>query len=309
MFQENVLLSQYSSYRIGGPARYFREIKTEEELKEAIREIRDLKIPFFVLGGGTNVLFPDKGLDGAVLKISFNKLSLEKGNSIFSGAGVLMTDLLNFAVENSLSGLEWAGGLPGTVGGAIRGNAGAFAGETKDNILEVISFDIETEKINRRNKEECRFGYRSSVFKERGDKEIIIGARFSMVPGNKPEIETAVKEKINYRRERQPLEYPNSGSVFKNVDLQLIPEEHLEEVREVIKKDPFPVVPTAFLISECGLKGMQIGGAMISPKHPNFLINYDRATAADVKALIALAKEKVYDKFGVRLETEVLIFE
>lgn len=309
MFQENVLLSQYSSYRIGGPARYFQEIKTEEELAAAMQEIRDLKIPFFVLGGGTNVLFPDKGFDGVVLKISFDRLFLEEGNSIFVGAGVLMADLLNFAVENSLSGLEWAGGLPGTVGGAIRGNAGAFAGETKDNILEVASFDIETGKINRRNKEECRFGYRSSIFKERGDKEIIIGAKFSMALGNKSEIETAVKEKINYRRERQPLEYPNSGSVFKNVDLQLIPEEHLEEVREVIKKDPFPVVPTAFLISECGLKGIRVGGAMISPKHPNFLINYDKATAADVKALIALAKEKVYDKFGVRLETEVLIFE
>lgn len=308
MFQENVLLSQYSSYRIGGPARYFQEIKTEEELAAAMREIRDLKIPFFVLGGGTNILFPDEGFNGAILKISFNDLLLEKENLIFSGAGVLMADILNFAVEKSLSGLEWAGGLPGTVGGAIRGNAGAFAGETKDNILEVISFDVETGKINRRNREECRFGYRSSVFKEKGDKEIIIGARFSMTPGNKSEIETAVKEKINYRQERQPLEYPNSGSVFKNVDLQLIPNEHLEEIKEVIKKDPFPVVPTAFLISECDLKGVRIGGAMISPKHPNFLINYDKATAADIKALIALAKEKVYDKFGVRLETEVLIF-
>ncbi|MDP1706679.1 MAG: UDP-N-acetylmuramate dehydrogenase [bacterium] len=312
MFQENVLLSQYSSYRIGGPARYFQEIKTEEDLAAAIKEIRDLKIPFFVLGGGTNILFSDKGFDGAVLKISFKDIRLEKENEIIVGAGVLMADLLDFALKNNLSGLEWAGGLPGTVGGAVRGNAGAFAGETKDNVLEVISFEIETGKIYRRKKEDCRFGYRSSIFKDPPaggrDGEIIIGARFLMVKGDKPEIETAIKEKINYRQERQPLEYPNSGSVFKNVDLQLIPKEHLEEVEAVIKKDPFPVVPTAFLISECGLKGMRIGGAMISPKHPNFLINYDKATAADVKALIALAKEKVYDKFGVKLEEEVLIF-
>ncbi len=309
MFQENVLLSQYSSYRIGGPAKYFQEIKTREELAAAVKEIKDLKVPFFILGGGTNLLFSDNGFAGAVLKISLTDLEEGENSEVSAGAGLLMSDFLNFTIQKSLSGLEWAGGLPGTVGGAVRGNAGAFAGETKDSVVSVESLRLADLEFRTRTNEECRFSYRSSIFKEKEGEEIIIGAEFSLKPGNSEEVKKAIFEKIQYRRDRQPLEYPNAGSVFKNVDLRMIPPQHLKKVENAVKKDPFPVVPTAFLLSECGLKGMRHGGAMVSPKHPNFIINYEGATAADVKALISLAKEKVFEKFGVSLNEEVLIFE
>lgn len=311
MFKENVSLSGYSSYGIGGPARYFAEIADEEDLRPALAEIRQRQLPFFILGAGTNILFSDKGFDGVVLKISFNGLfrQPENENIVIAGAGVLMGDLLDFAVDKGLSGLEWAGGLPGTVGGAVRGNAGAFGGETKDSVFEVVSAEMATGEIRCRPAADCRFSYRSSIFKEDPDREIIIKAKFELVPGDPGTIRKAINEKIDYRKEKQPLEYPNVGSIFKNVDLRLVPAEHQKTVREKVKKDPFPVVPTAWLISECGLKGERRGGAMISAKHPNFIINFDKAKAADVKELIALAKEKVFEKFGIRLEEEVLMLE
>lgn len=302
--QENVSLAEHSNYRIGGPARFFCEAANEEDIRGAVMFAREQRVPLFVMGGGTNLLIADDGFKGLVLKPTVMQLGVD-GQTMTVGAGMMVSDMLKFTIEHSLSGLEWAGGLPGTVGGAIRGNAGAFRGEIKDRIISVESFDVETLETTRRGNAECKFGYRSSIFKEKNGREIILRATLNTDKGDAQKIAAGIQEKINYRLERHPMEYPNIGSTFKNVDLELVPKIWRDSFAKVIKVDPFPVVPTAFLISEAGLRGTQHGGAMVSPKHPNFIVNLGGATAADVKFLIATVKEKVFEKYAIRLEEEI----
>jgi UDP-N-acetylmuramate dehydrogenase len=303
---ENISLAKHCNYRIGGPARYFCEAASVDEIRTAILFAREKRAPIFILGSGTNLLFADEGFDGLVLKPSLTHLTLQ-GEIIEVGAGALVSDLLNFTVSHSLSGLEWAGGLPGTVGGAVRGNAGAFKGEIKDRIISVDSLDVDTlEKISRNNAE-CRFAYRSSVFKEKGGKEIILSTKIRLEKGEAGGISAGIQEKINYRLQRHPMEFPNTGSTFKNVDLNLVPPKFRETFASHIKVDPFPVIPTAFLITEAGLKATRCGGAMVSPKHANFIINAEHATAADILSLIALVRQRVFEKFAIPLEEEIQI--
>jgi len=329
-FRERVNLKDFSNYRIGGPADFFFEGKNTEELKGALLEAKKLGIEIFVLGGGTNLLVRDEGFRGLVLKPSIN--FIEQNHEILSvGAGVLVSDLLNFTIEKELSGLEWAGGLPGTVGGAIRGNAGAFGGEIKDSILEAESLDMDSGKVIFRSVAECDFGYRSSIFKTSGPStssgqagEIILSAKFSLQKGKSEDVAKAIQEKIDYRKLRHPLEYPNTGSTFKNVSVAQINADvtqidadtirvhprgnpRLSAFTTLVKKDPFPVVPAARLITLSGLKGKTYGGAMISEKHGNFIVNTGDAKASDVMYLIDLVKREVKNKFGIELEEEVQI--
>lgn len=304
-FKKNVVLAEHSNYKIGGPAKFFFEAKNIDEVKWATEEAKRSKFKIFILGGGTNLLIADAGYDGLILKPTMNFLNRTAGG-IEAGAGILVSELLDFAAKNGLSGLEWAGGLPGTLGGAIRGNAGAFGGEIKDGIEKVESFDIESSEPRRRNNKECLFGYRSSVFKELGGREIILSATLSLKNGDSAEIKRSILSKIEYRKSRQPLEYPNIGSIFKNVPVEFIPKDVLLKCADVIKQDSFPVVPTARLITLAGLKGTRSGGAMISPKHGNFIVNVSDAKAADVKNLIKLIKEEVHKKFGIKLEEEIM---
>lgn len=306
IFKEQILLSQFSNYKIGGPARYFFEAKTEREVGDALAVAKRLKLKVFVLGGGTNLLIDDKGFNGLVLKPAITFLK-SKGTSVEVGAGVLMKDLLSYVTKKKLSGLEWAGGLPGTVGGAVRGNAGAFKGEIQQVITNVTSIDIASGEKMVRTKKECHFGYRSSIFKEKQKKEIVISATLQLEKGDTEKIKAAILEKIRYRRDRHPIDYPNIGSIFKNVGLDSVPLKARVGLKKVVKTDPFPVVPTAYLISETALQGVSFGGAMISPKHPNFIVNVLEASASDVLALVALVKKEVYKKFCIRLEEEVEI--
>ncbi|MDO8537048.1 MAG: UDP-N-acetylmuramate dehydrogenase [bacterium] len=303
-FKQNVNLSEFSNYKIGGPARFFFEATRADEVGRAVLTAKERGLDLFVLGGGTNLLIDDNGFKGLVLKPSITFVELS-GTTVTAGAGVLVKDLLAFAAKKGLSGLEWAGGLPGTLGGAIRGNAGAFGGEIKDVIHSVESFDTKKLKKLTRHKSECFFGYRTSVFKEKNGEEIILSATFALKKGDSKKISEAIQKKIDYRLRRHPMEYPNVGSIFKNVDLKKVPKNLQKKFAHVIKIDPFPVVPTAYLISEAGLKGISYGGAMISPKHPNFIVNVFGASTADVKNLIALVKKEVHKKFKIILEEEV----
>lgn len=318
-FKENISLSRFSNYKIGGNARYFFEPKNEKEISSAVAEAKSEKLPIFILGGGTNLLFGN-GFDGLVLKPAIADIKL-KDNVIETGAGVAMADLLNFAVSKSLAGLEWAGGLPGTLGGAIRGNAGCFGGEIKDVVASVRSFDPKTMKIFERSGGDCAFKYRDSIFKHRAAGEIVLSAKLAMKKGNAKALALAVREKIAHRTKNHPLEYPNIGSIFKNVPLANIHKATSKEYRTAlatgviefhgsqfsVKTDPFPVISAAKLISESGLRGVSFGGAMISPKHPNFIVNALDATAFDVKTLLSLAKVSVRKKFGLELEEEIQI--
>lgn len=318
MFKRNVLLREHSNYKIGGPAAYFAVPGTVGEIMRALDKWRKIskyfpskKRQIFILGGGTNILFSDVGFAGLILKPNIAHLK-KTGNRVIAGAGATMDRLLAFSVKNNLGGLEWSGGLPGTLGGAVRGNAGCFGGEMKDIVLSVTSVDYESgkPKIITRNNADCLFGYRDSIFKHKN--EIILEITIGLKRGGKKRLNQISEEKKAYRRERHPLEYPNIGSIFKNVPLKTIMKtmritEDMARARFLVKDDPFPVVPTARLISMCGLKGRRSGGAMISPKHANFIVNVNNAASRDVKILIALVKKEVYRKFCIELEEEILV--
>jgi len=319
-FKENVPLRGFSNYKIGGPARFFFEPKTEAELRWAVKTAKAKKLPVFVLGGGTNLLIDDAGWNGLVVRPTFGGITV-RGRTMSAGAGVAMSVLLNLSTKKSLSGFEWAGGLPGFLGGAIRGNAGCFGGEIKDIVASVRSFDMVTMKTVTRTARECRFGYRTSIFKKKNGREIILSAVFTMKKGDKKKIARDIKEKIDYRKKTQPLEYPNIGSIFKNVALAVVCKKGGKKYEAAVaggalvfrgsdfsvKNDPFPVISTAKLIAEAGLRGAVSGGALISPKHPNFIVNSAGASSLDVKNLIALVKRRVRAKFGVVLKEEVQI--
>ena len=307
MLMERVSLAAYSNFRIGGVARHFCVAKNFDALAEGVVEARSRRLPIFILGGGTNLLISDRGVRAVVIKPEFGVLKAD-GCFVVVGAGVAMDALLEFSIRKGLSGLEWAGGLPGTVGGAIRGNAGAFRGEIKDVVRSVVSLPLSARarKTVRRRAEQCRFGYRTSVFKEKSGEEVIVEAVLTMRKGDPKAIRAAIEEKIGYRRAHQPLEYPNIGSIFKNVDVRLVSKRVQGEFAQVIKTDPFPVVPAAALIDRVGLKGVSCGGAMISPKHPNFIVNVLAANAGEVKTLIQLMKFKVKKAFGIALEEEII---
>lgn len=306
----NIPLKKHSNYKIGGPADYFFEFKSKEELIQALKlwkELEPANNNIFILGKATNVLFSDEGFRGLVLKDEINFITRE--NELISvGSGVLVSELVSFFAQNSLSGLEWAGGLPGTVGGAIRGNAGAFGGETKDNLLEVESLDLGTLETKKRANSLCGFDYRQSIFKSgEGIREVILSAKFRFTIGVGEEVKAKTQEKIDYRIDRHPLDLPNIGSTFKNIPLDSVPEKVREEFKDKIKTDPFPVLPVAKLLVSCGLKGKSIGGAMISPKHPNFIVNFNNAKSADVLALIGIVKKEIKEKFDISLEEEIMI--
>jgi UDP-N-acetylmuramate dehydrogenase len=317
-FKENVPLSKFSNYKIGGPARFFFAPKNEKEVIWALKEARAKKLKVFVLGGGTNLLISDEGFDGLVIKPALASIK-QKANVITAGAGASIAQLLNYSISHSLSGLEWAGGLPGTLGGAIRGNAGCFGGEMKDNILSVRSINVKTMKIVEHTAKACRFNYRDSIFKQRDGSEIILSATLHMEKGNTKEIRAAIQEKQEYRKKNHPIEYPNIGSIFKNVPLLLVCRTDSAKYKAALKNnklefrgsefsvktDPFPVISAAKLISESGLRAVSSGGAMISPKHTNFIVNTLGAEAADVHNLIVLAKAEVSRQFGVELEEEI----
>ena len=299
--KKNVPLAKFSSYKIGGPASNFLEISNIDQLQGLNPEAF---AKFFVLGGGTNILISDEGFDGLVIKMGIGGLE-QKKDELYAGAGVLISEILDFSSENSLSGLEWAGGLPGTIGGAARGNAGAFGGEIKDCVFEIESFDVKTSKTNRRKNKECEFGYRSSFFKK-NPNEIITTVVLKLVSGDKEKIRKLTQEKIDYRNARHPMEYPNIGSTFKNIPLSSLPRKLKEEFWPYIKNDPFPIVPTAKLLALADLKGTRVGDAMISDKHPNFIVNVGNAKSSDVLELIKIAKRTIKNKWGIELEEEIM---
>ncbi|MBI4089521.1 MAG: UDP-N-acetylmuramate dehydrogenase [Candidatus Levybacteria bacterium] len=314
-FQKNILLKNYSNYKIGGPAKYFIEVTSAEELKEVFRQapfdaVQGKQDKIAILGGGTNILISDQGFDGLVIHNKIGGIERSEDN-VIAGSGVLIKELLDFCIENSLSGLEWAGGLPGTLGGAVRGNAGAFKGETKDNIVEVKSLGLknnsamQNEKI--RNKKECKFSYRDSIFKSgEASVEFIISVTLNLRPGDKEEIRKSIQQKIDYRNLKHPMNYPNIGSIFKNIPLDSLQKQLQEKFLPYVKTDPFLVVPTTKLLALSGLKGRRCKGAMISDKHPNFIVNVDSASEKDIRALIKIAKETIRKRYGIPLEEEII---
>lgn len=307
MLKRNVPLKDFSNYKIGGPAAYFLEVISKQDLIEGIKEYRKENTggKIFILGGATNILICDEGFDGLIIHNQIKGIK-RNGNDLIIGSMESMENVNQFAIVNALSGLEWSGGLPGSIGGAVRGNAGAFGGEMKDNVKKIESVDLENLQEKIRNRKECEFGYRTSIFKTNKLAEFIIYVSLSLTPGNKNEIEKETLQKIEYRKQKHPLEYPSAGSVFKNVPFEKLPQNLKLEWQTFVKTDPFPVVPAARIIALAGLSGTKVGDAAISEKHTNFIINLGNAKATDVKQIIQIIKKTVKEKFGIELEEEII---
>lgn len=280
-FKKAEEMKNHTSFKIGGKADYFVECCDENQLKEVIFKLKSLEIPYFILGKGSNLLVSDKGIRGAVICLDgFNKITAD-GEIITVGAGVKLARLCTAALENSLSGLEFAYGIPGSVGGALYMNAGAYGGEMSQVVLSarVLSENGDIKEIDIGDM--C-LGYRTSVFKTNGD--IILSVKVTLKKGNVAEIKAKMDDFMQRRKDKQPLEYPSAGSTFKR------PEGYF----------------AGALIEKNNLKGVCVGGAMVSVKHAGFVINYKDATASDVKMLMKKIQAVVKENDGVILEPEVI---
>jgi UDP-N-acetylmuramate dehydrogenase len=301
--KEKIPLKEYTTFKIGGPARYFFVAKNKEDLKNAILWTKKKKLPFFILGAGSNVLFSDKGFKGLIIKMQNLKCKI-KNTKIIAEAGVPLQKVVLKLAKKELSGLENLAGIPGTLGGAIWGNAGAFGREIGDVVKEVEILRINgltSWRIEKLKNKDCKFGYRDSIFK-RKKNWIILEATLRLKRGKRKEIEEKIKEILKLRKEKQPLEFPSAGSVFKNVPIEKVSKRIREKFKEKIK-DGF--LPAGVLIEAAKLKGFQIGGAKISEKNANFIVNVGNAKASDVKELMEKIKKEIKKKFKIQLEEEI----
>lgn len=275
-------LSSYTTFRVGGPAKVLVTVETKEQLGKIIHYLNLIELPYFILGNGSNLLVGDKGYRGAVIRLAgeFDQVSVE-GDRVKAGAAALLSKAARAAMENSLTGMEFASGIPGSIGGGVRMNAGAYGGEMCQ-IVESVEVMCTDGSILELDNATMEFGYRSSVLKNR--PFVVLAVTMKLKEGNREEILGYMNDLAARRREKQPLEYPSAGSTFKR------PEGYF----------------AGKLIMDAGLRGFQIGGAKVSEKHCGFVVNDGGATAADVTAVIRHVQETVHEQFGVRLETEVI---
>lgn len=289
--QENIYInepmSKYTSFKIGGPAECLVKIKTIEQLKAILKYVREKDIDLTIIGNGSNILVSDDGIKGIVVKIEIDNLKIDKQDErilVTVGSGIKLGLLAQKCLKEEITGFEFASGIPGTIGGAIRMNAGAHGTEMKD-IVKTVTYVDRNGEIHKIENEQAKFEYRNSLFAHKD--YIIVETEIQLEKGNAEEIKEKMTEYANYRKEKQPIEYPSAGSTFKR-GADFI---------------------TAKLIDECGLKGYQIGGAQISEKHAGFIINKENATAKDVIELMKYTKEQVYEKFGKEIEPEIEIIK
>lgn len=280
----NEKMSKYTTMRVGGPCDCIVFPDEISKIKEVIDFCKNENITFFVIGNGSNLLVKDEGIHGVVIKLGhrFGKIELD-GEYILAYAGAIMPTLSQLAKKNSLKGLEFACGIPGTIGGGVKMNAGAYGSQISDILYEVTYMD-EKEEIKTIKNKDCSFGYRKSIFTI-NPNYVILSAKFKLERGNIDEIENKMKENSLARKAKQPLEYPNFGSVFKRPEGYFVGK----------------------LVDDAGLRGYKIGGAQVSTKHTGFIVNVDNATCKDVLDLIGYVQTTVYNKFNVKLTPEVII--
>ena len=277
----NEPMNRHTTFRIGGPADCFLLPSSQEELQEIIKICSDEKLPYFILGNGSNLLVSDKGYEGVIIQIykQMNQVKVE-GAQIHAQAGALLSMIAKRALDAELTGFEFAAGIPGTLGGACVMNAGAYGGEMKD-VLKSVTVLTDKGEVKTLAKEELELGYRTSVIAKKG--YIVLEAVLELQKGEKEKIQAVMDDLKERRVTKQPLEYPSAGSTFKR------PEGYF----------------AGKLIQDAGLRGFQVGGAQVSEKHCGFVINKDQATASDVMNLMNQVSDKVYEEFGVRLQPEV----
>jgi len=279
-------LSRHTSFKIGGSASLLIEPKDLDDLTNCLSNLKKDKIPYFIIGNGTNLLINDKGFRGAVIKLDlpyFRNIKI-KDNIVSVGAGVSLPVLLKFLNEEKFIGLEFLAGIPGSVGGALVMNAGVTINKKRISIGDVVSKIMVLDKNGKKvllNKKDAKFKYRGSNL----DRYIVLGAQLKLLK-DKTKLNNRVKDYVSHRKDRVDYSKPNAGCVFKNPSLYL---------------------SAGALIDRCGLKGKRIGGAMVSNKHANFILNFNRATAKDVIQLVKFIKNRVRNKFGINLKEEIRI--
>ena len=283
--KQNEPMKNHTSFKIGGTADLFLKVATIEELMQAIEYAKTKKIPIYFIGNGSNLLVTDKGIRGLVVKIDIQNISIQKTENsvkVTVGAGYKMMALARELLNQEITGFEEFAGIPGTIGGAIYMNAGAYGKEMKDIVISTKCMDLDGKIFTLSNKEQ-EFTYRDSIFEK--NNYIILETTLQLNNGIKSEIENKMTKLLKERKEKQPIGEPSAGSTFKRQE----------------------GIITAKLIDECGLKGYSIGGAKVSEKHAGFVVNSNNATAKDVLDLIKYIKEKVYEKYGIKIEEELRI--
>ena len=272
-------LAPHTSLRIGGPADFFLRVAGEKDLLDAIQVARENELPVFLLGGGTNLLVADRGIRGVVLQNAWRESRVD-GDTVTASSGTELAHVAAVAARSGIEGLEWMATVPGTVGGAVHGNAGAFGSETADALIDAELVDLNGDRWTARV-DELAYSYRKSAIQ--GTPIVCVRARFRGKSGDRANAVKRIKEMANERIKKQPLAQPNTGSIFRNP----------------------PGDFAGRLVEEAGLKGRAVGGAEVSEKHANFIVNVDGATARDVRALMALVQQEVLRKFNVKLVPEV----
>ena len=278
-------MKNHTSFKIGGKADQYIVVNNIEELSATLKYAKENKLPIYIIGNGSNILVTDKGIRGLVIKINIQNIKIEKLENYIQvtvGAGYKMMGLAIKMLNEEISGFEELSGIPGTIGGAIFMNAGAYGKEMKDVVISTKCMDMDGNILDFSN-EKQEFEYRSSIFQK--NNYIILETTLRLEYGKKQKIEEKMNQYKNLRKEKQPEDLPSAGSSFKRQ-------------KELV---------TAKLIDECGLKGYKIGGAKISEKHAGFIVNYNNATAKDVLDLAKYVKDKVYEKYAIKIEEEIKI--
>lgn len=286
--RKNVLMSEFTTFRVGGPARLFFEPEDENILIEVLKLFKEYDVPFQIIGNGSNILVRDEGFDGAILRIGKSPNEVEVSeNNLNAPAGVLLSYVSKLALDNGLSGLEFASGIPGSVGGAVFMNAGAYGAEVSDIFKSSKILYLSNFKIEKTDKSKMDFSYRHSILENEDSMPtgIVLSAEFELKFDDKEKISERMKDYNSRRIAKQPLNLPSAGSFFKR------PEGNF----------------AAKLIEDSGLKGLCLGNAAVSEKHAGFIVNRGGASASDIIMLMNIVRETVYDRFGVMLEPEVRI--
>ena len=280
--EENITIGNLTSYKIGGKAKKYAKVYDEFDVVEALEYVKDNGLPFFIMGKGSNILVSDRGFDGLVIDMTaYDEIRINDNSATVSG-GALLTKVVVSVVNAGLVGMEKLAGIPGTIGGGVVMNAGAYGQTISDNLISVTSIDCETLNVINRKKDELKLGYRTSLFKE--VREIVLSAQFALSQGDSGLLKEEISIIQKKRRDKQPLDQPSCGSVFKRPDGNY----------------------AGALIEKAGLKGRKFGGVMISPKHSNFIVNTGGGRAEHVRKAISGIRKDVYLNSGILLQPEVI---
>lgn len=299
---ENIDLKSLSTFKIGGKAKYCVFAENQEDISEALRFAQEKDLPVGIIGAGCNLIITDDDIEGVIVKMNTKSILVNK-TQVFAEAGVSLAALTAFGHKNDLIGLEWAPSVPSSVGGAIRGNAGAFGGETKDRLKQVKIYrngqiiDIDSSELD--------FDYRYSSFKTENNKDIILGGMFELDFGNISDSQKQVRDNIIKKNKNQPVGVACSGCIFKNYEGK-INQSLYNKYPELAGFVDKGIIPSGYLIEQAGLKGVSQGNIQVSDKHANYMINIGNGTFSDVLSLIQIVKDRVFQEFGVNIEEEVV---